>query len=163
VPTWQGRGLTVSELRTFAALCAEHGPLATTALYLDDNGFGDEGLGVLTPLLCDSFPSLARLHLPSNNLSEAGIRALCAAPLAQPLVELELSGNRIGSAGLAALGDAIKAGRLLLGSGTLGVQNIGATAEAEERFWSAAPKLAGRVVETRFGGDASAFGEVFVG
>lgn len=107
------QGLGLPDLRVFAALCAEHAPFEARELYLEDNGFGDAGLGILAPLLAPAFPRLQRLSLRGNGLTNGGLQALCAAPTATPLLELDLSRNGIGDAGLAALGAAIARGQLL--------------------------------------------------
>jgi len=104
--------LGAAEMRVLAGMGAELAPLAVKTLHLDGNGFGDGGLALLLPLVRSAMPQLERLVLHSNDITNEGAAALAATPPRQPLLELDLSQNAIGDAGLAALMAALADGSL---------------------------------------------------
>jgi Leucine-rich repeat (LRR) protein len=69
------------------------------AVPIVDDRIGDTGFAEF--LASPYLPSLAWLHVPSQNLSVAAVGSLALAPAAQNLRRLDLSHNRIGDEGVA--------------------------------------------------------------
>ena len=82
-------------------------------LHLGDNQIGDgSSLALLLARLRDA-PRLTRLHVHGNALTHASVAKLLAPPVAlQSVSMLNLSNNRIGDEGMAALATAIRGGSL---------------------------------------------------
>ncbi|KAL1520722.1 hypothetical protein AB1Y20_022291 [Prymnesium parvum] len=105
--------LSVRELRLFAELARSHGALGVRTLHLQGNGFGDEGVAALAPLLSDrSLPHLERLLLSANAIGDEGLSALSDALASRQLLYLDLTHNLISEGGILKLGAALRAGQL---------------------------------------------------
>ena len=104
--------LRVPQLCVLCGMCTELAPLAVRNLHLDGNGFGDEGVALLLPLMRSAMPHLERLVLRSNDLTDTSACAVAATPPARTLRELDLACNAIGERGLAALTAALDSGVL---------------------------------------------------
>jgi hypothetical protein len=104
--------LRLPQLRILGGMCTELAPLAVRHLHLDGNGFGDEGVALLLPLMRSAMPHLERLGLRSNDLTDMSACAVAATPPARTLRELDLACNAIGERGLAALTAALDSGVL---------------------------------------------------
>jgi len=109
------RKLSVRELGVFATLAAEHCPLGVQQLYLDENEFGDDGVAVIAPLLGTALPSLDRLILTANGITDRGVASLIdglRAASARPLLHLDLSSNQLTDEGVASLVQEVATGAI---------------------------------------------------
>jgi len=105
--SWNGRNLTAEDMATLGMILRANGLPRLRTLFLDRNGFGDEGAQALCEALgCGAAPSLVNLHIACNQFGPAGAESLAAALRrgAMPkLEELSLISDPIGSQGLASL------------------------------------------------------------
>ena len=105
--SWNGRNLTAEDMATLGMILRANGLPRLRTLFLDRNGFGDEGAQALCEALgCGAAPSLVNLHIACNQFGPAGAESLAAALRrgAMPkLEELSLISDPIGSQGAASL------------------------------------------------------------
>lgn len=84
-------------------------------LEVNDNEFGDEGTIEFSKALANgALPALRKLDLTKNNISDDGIRSLCAAIDKRPLEIFCLDHNLIGDNGMRSITDAVRNGALPL-------------------------------------------------
>jgi hypothetical protein len=108
---FSSKTLRAADMEALAGLCTHHAPVATSALYVQNNLIGDDGLAAIAAGF-KAMPQLEALALQSNHISSRGIVALCRSPPVGKLKTLYLWNNDICDEGIDAMTSAVRTGRL---------------------------------------------------